>query len=219
MPEGLELAAALPRANPFDAWICNSGKSLQELPAGARVGTSTLRRRCQVLAARPDLDVVELRGNVDTRLAKLDAGEYDAIILACAGLERLDLAHRITVEMSPPDFLPAATQGIIGLQCRTGDAPVHEAIAPLADRTAMVQATAERTVMARLEGSCQVPLAARAVVDGASISMSGLVGTPDGKRILRAAVEGSDPIETGLALADALIAQGAEAIIADLSEH
>lgn len=217
MPEGLDLVAALPRANPFDAWICNSGATLHELPAGARVGTSSLRRRCQVLAARPDLDVVELRGNVDTRLAKLDAGEYDAIILACAGLERLGLGERITVEMAPPDFLPAATQGIIGLQCRTADAAVLDAIAPLADETAMIQATAERTVMARLEGSCQVPLAARAVVDGQSISMIGLVGTPDGKRILRAAAEGTDPVATGLALAEELIAQGAESIIADLS--
>lgn len=219
MPAGLDLVAALPRANPFDAWISNSGATLHELPAGARVGTSSLRRRCQVLAARPDLDVVELRGNVDTRLGKLDAGEYDAIILACAGLERLGLGARITVEMSPPDFLPAATQGIIGLQCRTGDEAVLEAIAPLADETAMIQATAERTVMARLEGSCQVPLAARAVVTDQSISMIGLVGTPDGKRILRAAVEGTDPVATGLSLADELIAQGAESIIADLSGH
>lgn len=219
MPEGLDLVAALPRANPFDAWISTSGKSLHELPAGARVGTSSLRRRCQVLAARPDLDVIELRGNVDTRLAKLDAGEYDAIILACAGLERLGLGERITVEMAPPDFLPAATQGIIGLQCRTDDADVLEAIKPLADASAMVQATAERTVMARLEGSCQVPLAARAVVNEGSISMIGLVGTPDGKKILRAKTQGTDPVATGLALADKLIAQGAEAIIADLSTH
>ncbi len=219
MPDGLDLVAALPRANPFDAWISNSGATLEELPAGARVGTSSLRRRCQVLAARPDLDVVELRGNVDTRLAKLDAGEYDAIILACAGLERLGLDGRVTAELAPPHFLPAATQGIIGLQCRTADGPVLDAIAPLADEGAMIQATAERTVMARLEGSCQVPLAARAIIDEGSISMVGLVGTPDGKRILRAAVEGTDPVATGLALADELIAQGAEAIIADLSRH
>jgi hydroxymethylbilane synthase len=156
---------------------------------------------------------------VDTRLGKLDAGEYDAIILACAGLERLGWGDRITAELGPPDWLPAGTQGIIGLQCRSDDAAVLDCIAPLADQTAMTQATAERTVMARLQGSCQVPLAAHAVVSADHIAMSGLVGTPDGKRILRAAVTGSEPQATGLALAEALIEQGAEPIIAALSDH
>jgi len=219
MPPGLELAVALPRANPFDGWISRRGAGLMELPAGARVGTSSLRRQCQVLAARPDLQVVELRGNVDTRLGKLDAGEYDAIILACAGLERLGWGDRITDELRPPDWLPAGTQGIIGLQCRSGDSAVLDHIAPLADRTAMTQALAERTVMARLQGSCQVPLAAYATIGPDSIAMSGLVGTPDGKTILRADVTGNAPEATGLALAEALIAQGAEPIIAALAEH
>ena len=128
-----DLAVALPRANPHDAWLCRHGLELDQLPAGSRVGTSSLRRRCQLLAARPDLEVVELRGNVDTRLRKLQDGEFDAIILACAGLERLSLQEHITAELRPPSWLPAGTQGIIGLQCRSGDASVLERIAPLAD--------------------------------------------------------------------------------------
>jgi hydroxymethylbilane synthase len=216
---GLVLQAALPRANPFDAWISADGAGLHELPAGARVGTSSLRRRCQVLAARPDVEVVELRGNVDTRLAKLDAGDYDAIILACAGLERLGLGDRITARLAPPDWLPAGTQGIIGLQCRAEDTALFERIAPLADAAAMRQARAERTVLADLQGSCQVPLAVYAELDGDSITLTGLVGTPDGRRILRASERGTDPEATGRALAEALRAQGAEEIIGALSGH
>lgn len=214
---GLALVGALPRANPFDAWLSRDDAGLHDLPPGARVGTSSLRRRCQVLAARPDLDVVELRGNVDTRLGKLDAGEYDAIILACAGLERLGLGQRITAELGPPDWLPAGTQGIIGLQCRDGDDAVIEAIAPLQDADAMRQARAERTVLDRLQGSCQVPLAAYARIEGETLHMSGLVGTPDGRRVLRAETSGSDPEATGLALAAQLESQGAMDIIAALS--
>ena len=216
---GLVLRAALPRANPFDAWISPTGAGLGELPAGARVGTSSLRRRCQVLAARPDVDVVELRGNVDTRLGKLDAGEYDAIILACAGLERLGLGDRITAALAPPDWLPAGTQGIIGLQCRAEDTALFERIAPLADEAAMRQARAERTVLAALQGSCQVPLAVYAELEGASLTLTGLVGTPDGRRILRASERGTDPETTGHALAEALRAQGAADIISALAEH
>lgn len=215
---GLVLRAALPRANPFDAWVSPTGASLAELPAGARVGTSSLRRRCQVLAARPDVQVVELRGNVDTRLAKLDAGDYDAIILACAGLERLGLADRITAALAPPEWLPAGTQGIIGLQCRADDTALFERIAPLADDDAMRQARAERTVLAALQGSCQVPLAVYAELDGGSVTLTGLVGTPDGRRILRATERGTDPEATGRALAAALREQGAADIIAALAE-
>ena len=217
---GLALRAALPRANPFDAWLSRNGALLAELPAGARVGTSSLRRRCQVLAARPDLDVVELRGNVDTRLAKLDAGEYDAIILACAGLERLGLGERITARLEPPDWLPAGTQGIIGLQCREDDPDLDTAIAPLADAPAMRQAVAERTVLAALQGSCQVPLAVYAELgEGDALQLTGMVGSPDGRRMLRAVEAGTDPQATGLAVAEALRSQGADDIIAALSEH
>ena len=215
---GLVLQAALPRANPFDAWLCLSGASLEELPAGARVGTSSLRRGCQVRAARPDLDVVELRGNVDTRLAKLDAGEYDAIILAAAGLERLGWGERITARLTPPQWLPAGTQGIIGLQCRAGDEAMFALLEPLADEQAMRQARAERTVLAALQGSCQVPLAvyAEPQADG-TLALTGMVGTPDGRTVLRAEASGADPEAVGLQLADRLKAQGAEAIIAALA--
>ena len=173
-----------------------------------------------MLATRPDLEVAELRGNVDTRLAKLDAGEYDAIILASAGLERLGLGDRITARLEPPDWLPAGTQGIIGLQCREGDQGLFDAIAPLADADAMRQAEAERTVLAALQGSCQVPLAVYAELLGPDdIRLTGMVGSPDGRRILRAREQGADPRETGLALAQALRNQGAEEIIAALTEH
>jgi len=217
---GLSLETALPRANPFDAWLSADGASLAALPAGARVGTSSLRRRCQLLAARPDLEVVELRGNVNTRLAKLDAGEYDAIILACAGLERLEFGDRITTELAPPDWLPAGTQGIIALQCRAGDEAVIEHVAPLADDKATVQARAERTVLARLQGSCQVPLAVYAEIESERLHLRGMVGTPDGKRMLRAETVGSvdDPEAAGMALARDLEGQGAEEIIAALSD-
>ena len=208
---GLELAVALPRANPFDAWLSREGSDLSSLAAGSRVGTSSLRRRCQLLAARPDLEVVELRGNVDTRLGKLQAGEFDAIILACAGLQRLGLGDQITQELRPPEWLPAGTQGIIGLQCRAGDAPVRTLIAPLADQEAMLQARAERAAAALLEGSCQVPLAIYAQRRGAELLMQGLVGKPDGSLLLRARHVGAaaQPEAAGRALAEDLRAQGA----------
>lgn len=217
---GLVLQAALPRANPFDAWLCLSGASLEELPPGARVGTSSLRRGCQVLATRPDLEVVELRGNVDTRLAKLDAGEYDAIILAAAGLQRLGWGERITAMLTPPAWLPAGTQGIIGLQCRVGDEAMFALLEPLADERAMRQARAERTVLAALQGSCQVPLAVYAEPqDDGSLTLTGMVGTPDGRTVLRAEAFGVEPEVVGLELADRLKAQGAEAVIASLAQH
>ncbi len=214
---GLSLEVALPRANPFDAWVSRGGVSLADMPAGSRVGTSSLRRRCQLLAARPDLCVLDLRGNVDTRLGKLDAGDYDAIILACAGLERLGLDQRITSELVSPQWLPAGTQGIIGLQCRTADARLIERIRPLADPFAMIQAAAERTVLARLQGSCQVPLAVYAEPRGQGFLLRALVGTPDGRRVLRAELAGTDPGACGEALAADLEARGAREIIAGLA--
>ncbi len=215
---GLVLQAALPRANPFDAWLCPSGASLEELPRGSRVGTSSLRRGCQVRATRPDLEVVELRGNVDTRLGKLDAGEYDAIILAAAGLERLGWGERITARLTPPQWLPAGTQGIIGLQCRAGDEALSALLEALADEGAMRHALDERTLLAALQGSCQVPLAVYAdpQADG-SLVLAGMVGTPDGRTVLRADASGDDPETVGLELADRLKAQGAEAIIQSLA--
>ena len=208
MTPGLVLDVVLPRATPFDAWISRDGSAVADMPPGSRVGTSSLRRRCQLLAAYPELDVVDLRGNVDTRLRKLADGEYDAIILACAGLERLGLDDRITQVLGLPDWLPAATQGIIGLQCRDGDE----------ETLARIQARAERVVAAMLQGSCQVPLAVFADLSDSEVTVSGLVGTPDGERIIRAGETGSyaDASGIGERVAERLLQQGAAEIIASL---
>ena len=216
---GLELSATLPRANPYDAWVCPSGEGPGSLPAGARVGTSSLRRRCQLLAMRPDLEVQDLRGNVDTRLKRLDAGDYDAIILACAGLERLGLDERISAELRPPDWLPAATQGIITIEQRAGDEAIRTQVAPLGDSLAQDQARAERAVVARLEGSCQVPLAAHARIEGERLRLEAMVGSPDGRTVLRAAADGprTKAEALGLEAAEALLAQGAQRIISALN--
>lgn len=216
---GLTLEVVLPRANPFDAWLCPSGASPESLAAGSRVGTSSLRRQCQMAALRPDLEIAPLRGNVDTRIGKLDAGEYDAIILACAGLERLGLGGRITSELMPPQWLPAVTQGIIGLQCRAGDERVLSRLRTLHDRTASLQSRAERTVSRLLEGSCQVPLAAYCEVrDGGVLALAAMVGAPDGSRLLRAdrKADAADPEALGESVSEDLLGQGAADIIAEL---
>jgi hydroxymethylbilane synthase len=212
---GLELEVVLPRATPFDGWIARDGQRLEETRPRARVGTSSLRRRCQLLAVRPDLEVLELRGNVDTRLSKLDGGEYDAIVLACAGLERLGMADRITQVLRPPNWLPAAAQGIIGLQCRSDDQAVESLIKPLHDESAGLQAASERRVATLLEGSCQVPLAVLAELNDQRLRVEGLVGTPDGSTLLRASAEGAVAGLATLAetVAEDLLAQGADAII------
>jgi len=214
---GLCLDVVLPRANPFDALVCLGHRTLKELPFSARVGTSSLRRRCQLLAIRPDLEVVDLRGNVDTRLQKLEEGRYEAIILACAGLERLGLGERISQQLLPPDWLPASTQGIIALQCRTGDDLLRSRIRLLNDETTQIQSRAERVVAARLEGSCQLPLAVYASI-GSRLKVQAMVGTPDGVTVVRAARSGGikDPEALGLAVADDLLARGAGEIIRQL---
>jgi hydroxymethylbilane synthase len=221
MTGGLALDVVLPRATPFDAWVSRQGTSFTETEPGSKVGTSSLRRQCQLLASRPDLEVADLRGNVDTRLRKLDAGEYDAIILACAGLERLGLQDRITHALTPPEWLPAATQGIIGLQSRAGDTKTRELLTMLNDPGALVQSEAERAVAKILEGNCQVPLAVYAVLDHGELSVNAMVGTPDGKRIIRAGGKGSshDAGDLGRTVADQLLQQGAAEIIANLKQN
>jgi len=215
---GLAVDIVLPRANPFDALVSARAKSLEELPPGSRVGTSSLRRQCQLLAGRPDLEVLDLRGNVDTRLHKLDEGQYDAIILACAGLERLGLGDRITAQLRPPSWLPASTQGIIALQYREGDEATRSRLAPLGDPSASVQARAERTVARRLEGSCQLPLAVYADLGG-GLEVSAMVGMPDGSEIVsaRRAGDPADPEGLGLEVAERLLEEGAGEIIRRLS--
>ncbi|MCW8924776.1 MAG: hydroxymethylbilane synthase, partial [Xanthomonadales bacterium] len=180
MAAGLVLEAVLARANPYDALVSREGLVLDDLLPGSLVGTSSLRRRSQLLALRPDLEVTDLRGNVDTRLRKLDEGQYDAVILACAGLERLGLGDRITETLRPPGFLPASTQGIIGLQCRQDDDVTRALIRPLADVETMAGASAERAVAQVLEATCQVPLAAHAELDNGVIRLDAMVNTPDG---------------------------------------
>ena len=218
MAAGLVLDAVLPRANPFDALVSRDQRLLADLPAGSCIGTSSLRRRSQLLALRPDLVVEDLRGNVDTRLRKLDEGQYDAIILACAGLQRLGLGARITETLQPPDWLPASTQGIIGLQCRRDDAHTRLLIEPLADADTMVVASAERAVAQVLEASCQVPLAAYAVLENGAVRLKSVVGTPDGRASVRAGGEApvGNAITLGEQVAADLLKNGAGEIIAGL---
>ena len=218
MAEGLVLDAVLPRANPYDALVSRGGQMLADLPAGSRIGTSSLRRKSQLLALRPDLEVADLRGNVDTRLRKLDEGQYDAIILACAGLQRLGLGERITETLQPPDWLPASTQGIIGLQCRQDDSDTRSLIEPLADSDTMVVASAERAVARVLEATCQVPLAAHAVLESGTVRLKSIVSTTDGKESIRASGEApaSDAVALGERVAADLLTNGAGRIIAGL---
>lgn len=212
--DGLTLDVVLPRANPFDALVCNGVDSLADLPSGSRVGTSSLRRQCQLLAGRPDLRVADLRGNVDTRLRKLDDGQYDAIILACAGLERLGLGNRITEQLKPPTWLPAPTQGIICLQSRSDDNAVFSRIGLLNDESSHIQARAERTVAYHLGGSCQLPLAVYAQLQE-ELTIEAMVGMPDGSFIVRARQSGSSdlPEALGEKVADKLLRDGAGKII------
>lgn len=216
---GLVVDVMLERANPFDALLSRNGKSFAELPAGACVGTSSLRRQCQLKFARPDLAVRDLRGNVNTRVRKLQDGEYDAIILACAGLERLGMEDLITETLKPPRWLPAATQGTIGIQCRANDKAVIDLIAPLKNPEAIVRTRAERSVATALQGSCQVPLAVFAEQKGDELRISGMVGMPDGSTVVRGEKTGSftDVDRLSAAVAEDLLSQGAGRIIASLA--
>ena len=214
-PEGLHLPVILEREDPRDAFVSNRFDSLADLPEGARVGTSSLRRQCQILERRPDLRVEPLRGNVNTRLARLDAGDYDAIILAAAGLKRLGFASRIRRHIQTDESLPAIGQGAIGIECRTDDARTEALIAPLHHADTAQRILAERALNHRLHGGCQVPIAGHATLDGDRLHLSGLVGDPDGSRTLRAQAEGQsmEAEAIGAAVADALLAQGADLIL------
>ena len=219
-PEGLELALIMAREDPRDAFVSNRYASLEELPDGARVGTSSLRRQTQIRERFPRLELDWLRGNVNTRLAKLDAGDYDAIILASAGLKRLGFEQRICSCLEPEISLPAIGQGAIGIECRSDDEAVQSLIAPLADRDTTLRVQAERAMNERLEGGCQVPIAGYAVLEGDELWLRGLVGEPDGSRVLRAEIRGpaSDAVELGTRLAEQLLEQGAGEILQALHE-
>jgi hydroxymethylbilane synthase len=214
-PEGLGLYCICEREDPRDAFVSNAYASLDALPSGSVVGTSSLRRQTQLLARRPDLQIQFLRGNVNTRLAKLDAGEYDAIILAAAGLIRLGFENRISASISAEDSLPAGGQGAVGIECRSVDSEIHALLAPLHHRDTALRVTAERALNKHLNGGCQVPIACYAVLEGEQLWLRGLVGQPDGSQLLRAEQRASaaDAEQLGVQVAKALLAQGAAAIL------
>lgn len=215
-PEGLHLPVICQREDPRDAFVSNNYASVVDLPQGAKVGTSSLRRECQLRAARPDLQILTLRGNVNTRLAKLDASEYDAIILAAAGLKRLGLDARIKIALSAEQSLPAVGQGAVGIETRIDDAEINALIAPLLCPDTWTVVSAERAMNTRLNGGCQVPIAGYALLDDGNIWLRGLVGRPDGTLMLRAEVSGKaeDAESLGIALAEELLSQGADEILA-----
>jgi hydroxymethylbilane synthase len=211
LPEGLSLAVICEREDPLDAFVSNHYASFADLPQGAKVGTSSLRRKCQILKARPDLEIIDLRGNVGTRLSKLDDGQYDAIILASAGLRRLGLAERIRHTIQPDVSLPAVGQGALGLECRSQDQAVLDLILPLMHAETNVCVRAERAFNAYLEGGCQVPIAGYATLQNGQLQIEGRVGSVDGQTILKAVQFGApEQAEMlGEELAKALLAQGA----------
>ena len=217
-PEGLHLAVILNREDPTDAFVSNRYKSLAELPANARIGTSSLRRQCQIKAQFPNAEILSLRGNVNTRLAKLDADEYDAIILASAGLKRLGLGERITKGLDSTESLPAIGQGAIGIECRIDDAEIHAYLKVLHDEETSLRVRAERAMNARLNGGCQVPIAGFAEIKGDKLWLRGLVGSPDGAKIYRAEAEANfeQAEQLGIQVANDLLAQGAEQILREL---
>jgi hydroxymethylbilane synthase len=214
-PDGLGLAVICEREDPRDAWVSNTFDSMDQLPSGAVVGTSSLRRQSQLLATRPDLTVKFLRGNVQTRLAKLDAGEYDGIMLAAAGLIRLELHERIRGFIAPEQCLPAGGQGAVGIECRLADAAIRELLQPLHHSLTAQAVTAERAMNRRLEGGCQVPIACFAIHQGDQLWLRGLVAEPDGSQILRGEIR--DLVgrgeAMGIALAEQLLRQGADRIL------
>ncbi len=211
----LALAAVEKREDPRDAWIVAPGvpKALRQLPAGSRVGTSSLRRRAQLLAMRGDLEVLDLRGNVDTRLAQVAAGKYDAIILALAGIKRLGFADRASEILGGAEWLPAVGQGALGIICRAGDEHTRGILAVLDDDATHRATTAERAFLRKLEGGCQVPIAALATTEHGEVSVQGLVASLDGTRVLRSQQRGTNAEQAGEALADDLLKQGAAAVL------
>ncbi|TZF88684.1 hydroxymethylbilane synthase [Cognatilysobacter lacus] len=213
---GFALAAILARADAADAFVSSRYAGIDDLPRGAVVGTSSLRRQAQLRARRPDLQLRDLRGNVNTRLAKLDAGEYDAIVLACAGLQRLGFDDRIRSRLDAPAWLPAPAQGAIAIECRSDDFAAHGLFGALDDRDTRVRVEAERAMNRALHGSCHVPVAAFATLSGAQLHLQGLVGSAIDGRYVRADAHGDagDAEALGQRVATALLAQGAAELIA-----
>ena len=215
MPEGLAILCVPPREDPRDALISRDGQSFMNLPLGARIGTSSLRRQSQLLHARTDLTIAMLRGNLDSRLKKLRAGQFDAIVLAAAGLRRLAWAHEITEYLAAEISLPAIGQGALGIEGRRDDHFIHSLLSGLDHAPSKTAVLAERALLHRLEGGCQVPIAAHATVVGTRVRLEGLVSSVDGKELIRDTVEGTieDPESIGIQLAERLLAQGGDRIL------
>jgi len=217
-PPGLHLAVICEREDPRDAFVSNNFDTIEDLPEGATVGTSSLRRQCQIRAWRPDIKIADLRGNVNTRLKKLDEGNYDAIILASAGLKRLGFDDRINAYLDTSICLPAIGQGAVGVECRIDDERIHALIDPLNDATTSTCVLAERAMNHRLEGGCQVPIAGYATLDGDTLQMRALVGRPDGTEVVKGEISGNaaEAESLGTALADDLLSRGAREILAEV---
>lgn len=221
LPEGFVLAAIPPRADPRDALVSNTVARLDDLPESARVGTSSLRRRCQIAERRPDLVIEDLRGNVHTRLGKLDRGDFDAIVLATAGLERLGLSERIRERLPPELLLPAVGQGAIGIECLGDRQDILDYVTALNDSATAQRVRAERAMNERLQGSCNVPLAGHAELSQGVLLLRGLVGQPDGSEIVHGVISGApdDGEALGRVLAEDLLGRGADRILAAMNTH
>lgn len=218
IPAGLALGVFLERDDARDALVCRRHGELSALPKGARVGTSSLRRKCQLLATRPDLDVVNVRGGVHTRLARLDAGDFDALILAVAGLRRLGVGERVREVLDPEIMLPAVGQGVLAVECRDGDTRIEALIAPLDDADSAVRVRAERAMNAGLGGGCQVPIAGFAELDGEMLKLRALVASVDGSTVLRERHEAhrDEADRLGKIVAERLLERGADRILAEV---
>jgi len=212
---GFAIGAVLERADAADAFISNAYARIDELPRGARVGSSSLRRQAQLRALRSDLELIDLRGNVNTRLAKVDAGDYDAIVLACAGLDRLGLGARIRTRLAPPQWVPAVAQGAIAVECRAGDGATANLLAPLTDAATLRCVSAERAMNLRLHGNCNVPIAGYCMEIEQGLALWGLVGDAESGRLIRAEATGASdaPVELGERVAALLVEQGADEIL------
>jgi len=217
-PEGLYLPIIMERENPHDAFVSNNYEKLEDLPANARIGTSSLRRQLQIKASMPDAQMLDLRGNVNTRLGKLDNGDYDAIILASAGLIRLGFEDRIRHSLTPEQSLPAIGQGAVGIECREGDTEIESLIAPLNHTDTNIRLTAERALNKGLNGGCQVPIAGYSLLDNNEIYLRGLVGRPDGSEVVFDEIRGpaAEAAQLGTTLAERLLEAGARKILSDL---
>ena len=218
LPDGLGILCVPARENPQDVLVSRQGQTLEQLPTGARIGTSSLRRQAQLLRRRPDFHISMLRGNLDTRLRKVREGEFDAIVLAAAGLRRMGWVNQVTEYLAPEVSLPAIGQGALAIEGRTSDSFVRDLLQPLDDPPTRTAVTAERALLDRLEGGCQVPIGAHATITGDRLALDALVASVDGRRVVRDRIEGpvSDARDLGLHLAERLLSQGGDEILKEI---